>query len=61
MTPTISVAGLSRPYRDQAALDNVSLTVEPGTVTGLLGRNGAGKTTLLRIVTGLEFPDHRRG
>ena len=56
MTPTISVAELSRRYRDQAALDNVSLTVEPGTVTGLLGRNGAGKTTLLRIITGLEFP-----
>ena len=56
MTPTISVAGLSRRYRDQAALDNVSLTAEPGTVTGLLGRNGAGKTTLLRIITGLEFP-----
>jgi len=56
MTATISVAGLSRRYRDQAALDNVSLTAEPGTVTGLLGRNGAGKTTLLRIITGLEFP-----
>ena len=56
MTPTISVTDLSRRYRDQAALDNVSFTVEPGTVTGLLGRNGAGKTTLLRIITGLEFP-----
>jgi len=56
MTPTISVGELTRRYRDQAALDNVSLTVEPGTVTGLLGRNGAGKTTLLRIITGLEFP-----
>ena len=56
MTPTISVTDLSRRYRDQAALDKVSLTVEPGTVTGLLGRNGAGKTTLLRIITGLEFP-----
>ena len=56
MTPTISVTGLSRRYRDHAALDNISLTVEPGTVTGLLGRNGAGKTTLLRIITGLEFP-----
>ena len=55
MTPTISVTNLSRRYRDQAALDNVSLAVEPGTVTGLLGRNGAGKTTLLRIITGLEF------
>jgi len=56
MTPTISVGELTRRYRDQAALDNVSLTVEPGAVTGLLGRNGAGKTTLLRIITGLEFP-----
>jgi len=56
MTPTISVGELTRRYRDKAALDNVSLTVEPGTVTGLLGRNGAGKTTLLRIITGLEFP-----
>ena len=56
MTPTISVTDLSRRYRDQAALAGVSLTVEPGTVTGLLGRNGAGKTTLLRIITGLEFP-----
>jgi len=56
MTPTISATGLSRRYRDQTALDDVSFTVEPGTVTGLLGRNGAGKTTLLRIITGLEFP-----
>jgi len=56
MIPTIRAAALSRRYRDQIALDDVSLTVEPGTVTGLLGRNGAGKTTLMRIVTGLEFP-----
>ena len=56
MTPTISTTALGRRYRDQVALDDVSLTAEPGTVTGLLGRNGAGKTTLLRIVAGLEFP-----
>jgi ABC-2 type transport system ATP-binding protein len=56
MTAAISAAALTRRYRDQVALDDVSLTVEPGTVTGLLGRNGAGKTTLMRIVTGLEFP-----
>ncbi|MCW2909548.1 MAG: hypothetical protein JWL68_4337 [Actinomycetia bacterium] len=56
MIPTISATALSRRYRDQIALDDVSLTIEPGTVTGLLGRNGAGKTTLMRIVTGLEFP-----
>ena len=56
MIPTISATALSRRYRDQIALDDVSLTVEPGTVTGLLGRNGAGKTTLMRIITGQEFP-----
>jgi len=56
MTPTISATALGRRYRDQIALDDVSLTVEPGIVTGLLGRNGAGKTTLMRIITGLEFP-----
>jgi len=56
MIPTISATALGRRYRDQTALDDVSLTVEPGTVTGLLGRNGAGKTTLMRIITGLEFP-----
>ena len=56
MIPAISATALSRRYRNQAALDDVSLAVEPGTVTGLLGRNGAGKTTLMRIVTGQEFP-----
>ncbi len=56
MIPTISATALSRRYRNQTALDDVSLTVEPGTVTGLLGRNGAGKTTLMRLITGLEFP-----
>jgi ABC-2 type transport system ATP-binding protein len=56
MIPTVSATALGRRYRDQVALDDISLTIEPGTVTGLLGRNGAGKTTLMRIVTGLEFP-----
>lgn len=56
MTPAISVAGLSRRYRGQFALDNVSFDIEAGSVTGLLGRNGAGKTTLLRVVAGHEFP-----
>ena len=55
MTPAISVAGLTRRYRDQVALDDVTLDLEPGSITGLLGRNGAGKTTLLRILAGHEF------
>src|SRR5580704_2514003 len=56
MIPSIAATALGRSYGDQIALDNVSLTIDPGTVTGLLGRNGAGKTTLMRIITGQEFP-----
>ena len=55
MTPAISVAGLTRRYRGQLALDQVTFDIEPGSVTGLLGRNGAGKTTFMRIVAGHEF------
>jgi hypothetical protein len=43
MTPAISVTGLTPRYYDEVALDDVSLTVGAGTITGLLGRNGAGK------------------
>jgi ABC-2 type transport system ATP-binding protein len=60
MTPAISVAGLSRRYRGQLALDNVTFDIEPGSITGLLGRNGAGKTTLMRIMAGHEFPTSGR-
>jgi len=55
MTPTISVAGLTRRYRGQLALDDVTFNVQGASITGLLGRNGAGKTTLLRIIAGHEF------
>ena len=60
MTTAISVAGLTRRYRDQVALDHVSLELETGSIIGLLGRNGAGKTTLLRILAGQEFPSAGR-
>jgi ABC-2 type transport system ATP-binding protein len=56
MTPTISLSGLTRRYRDQLALDGVSLDIEGTAITGLLGRNGAGKTTLMRIIAAQEFP-----
>jgi ABC-2 type transport system ATP-binding protein len=55
MTPAISVTGLTRRYRGELALNDVTLELEPGSITGLLGRNGAGKTTLLRIIAGHEF------
>ena len=55
MTPAISVSGLTRHYRGQLALEDVTFDLEPGSITGLLGRNGAGKTTLLRVLAGHEF------
>ncbi|MGH7643226.1 MAG: ABC transporter ATP-binding protein [Candidatus Dormibacteria bacterium] len=56
MTPNISVTGLSRRYRDQLALDDITFDIEGPSITGILGQNGAGKTTLLRIIAALEFP-----
>lgn len=46
-------------YDKADVLDDVSLTVEPGTITCLLGSNGAGKTTVIRSILGLTRP--RRG
>jgi ABC-2 type transport system ATP-binding protein len=55
MTPAISLTGLTRRYRDQLALDDVTFNIDGDSITGLLGRNGAGKTTLLRIIAAQEF------
>ncbi|HEY6749373.1 MAG TPA: ABC transporter ATP-binding protein [Mycobacteriales bacterium] len=52
----IVVAGLSKSFGTVRAVDNLSFTVEPGSVTGFLGPNGAGKTTTLRMLLGLVTP-----
>ncbi len=49
----ITVSGLTKRYGDRTVVDDVSFTLEPGTVTGFLGPNGAGKTTTMRMMTGL--------
>ncbi|GAB2684240.1 ABC transporter ATP-binding protein [Thalassiella azotivora] len=52
----ITVSNLTRRYGGSLAVDDVSFSCEPGTVTGFLGPNGAGKSTTLRMLTGLTPP-----
>jgi ABC-2 type transport system ATP-binding protein len=53
----IEVRGLSKRYGDKLAVNDLSFSVAPGTVTGFLGPNGAGKTTTMRLILGLDYPD----
>ena len=57
--PVASVAALTKRFAGQSvpALDAVSMRIEPGRMTGLVGPDGAGKTTLIRILAGLIDPD----
>ncbi len=54
--PAVEATGLSVRYGPVTVLDDVSFTLAPGSVLGLVGRNGAGKTTLLRALLGLLPP-----
>jgi ABC-2 type transport system ATP-binding protein len=53
----IEAHDLTKRYGDKLAVDHLSFTVEPGTVTGFLGPNGAGKSTTMRLVLGLDRPN----
>jgi ABC-2 type transport system ATP-binding protein len=48
---------LKKYFATQKAVDDISFTIDKGSIFGLLGPNGAGKTTLIRMITGIFFPD----
>jgi ABC-2 type transport system ATP-binding protein len=54
---TIEVDGLRKRFGQTQALDGVSFTVTPGSVTGFVGPNGAGKSTTMRVILGLDAVD----
>jgi branched-chain amino acid transport system ATP-binding protein len=55
--PILVVDRVTKHYGGVAAVDGVSLTVEPRSITALIGPNGAGKTTLFNIVSGFVRPE----
>ncbi|MBS1730905.1 MAG: ATP-binding cassette domain-containing protein [Bacteroidetes bacterium] len=53
----LEVQHLKKYYTTQKAVDDISFSLQPGSIFGLLGPNGAGKTTLLRMITGIFYCD----
>jgi len=52
----IEARGLTKKYGETTAVDDLTFTVEAGSVTGFLGPNGAGKSTTMRMILGLDAP-----
>lgn len=52
----ISIKNLYKSFNGINVLDDVSLNIKSGTITGFIGRNGSGKTVLLKIIAGLYYP-----
>ena len=57
MSKILELKNLKKYYTTQKAVDDISFSIEKGSIFGLFGPNGAGKTTLLRMITGIFYPD----
>ena len=53
----IEVSGLSKGFGDRLLIEDLSFSLPPAGIVGIIGANGAGKTTLFRMLTGLETAD----
>jgi len=58
--PVLALESLTKRFGDHVAVDGVTLSLDPGTFTGIVGPNGAGKTTTLSMITGLLRPTSGR-
>jgi sulfate-transporting ATPase len=56
-TLVVDAKGLSKVYGDNLIFENLTFSLPPGGIVGVVGPNGAGKTTLFRLITGAENPD----
>ena len=54
---TVNNLTFKYPKSETAAVDNVSLAIQKGSYTAIVGFNGSGKSTLARIICGLELPE----
>ena len=52
----LQTRNLTKTYKGYNAVNNVSISLEPGKIYGLIGRNGAGKSTLMRLIAELSYP-----
>ncbi len=57
MTNLLTVDGVTKSFGGLQALSGCSLSVEKGSIAGLIGPNGSGKTTLFNVITGYVKPD----
>jgi len=55
--PILTLSGISKSFPGVRALNDVSLSLQPGRVVAVLGENGAGKSTIVKILTGIYHPD----
>lgn len=53
----IELNNITKSYGDKLLFENLSLTIPPGAIVGIIGANGAGKSTLFRMISGEEQPD----
>ncbi len=53
----VEFKGVTKAFGDRLLLENLDLSLPPGSLVGVIGPNGAGKSTLLKLIAGLEQPD----